>query len=396
MKKQGMDYRGRPLLFLFGFIGTWGVARLLLFAPSPLVNDAPLLDPSSQQYGRSLALIGADGANLLPLLSAQAHAVSDISRPQFSSPFYQRKIDVILPHESSVSGKWQDKPCCATYSAPATSGSLLGLPASAPYARASAFGRATPQTFIGPVLPVPPRSNIYARQAQPLSKAGARASSPPAVDRLVASSWLLWRTGAKAGSDDNGLLSPRYGDSQTGLRLAYQLGDAGQVALYGRATAALAASEKDVAIGAAVKPFKQANVAVAIEYRQRLEGGGRNGPAIMAYGGFGPTQMGLGWTAEGYAQAGLVGVNDSLAFADGSVRIKRPLIRVGDVPVSIGAGAWGGAQKDSQRLDIGPTVDFDLSSFVDTPLRASVDWRERVAGAAVPDSGVAVTFAADF
>lgn len=396
MKEQGTDYRGRPLLFLFGFIGTWAVARLLLFAPSPLVNSAPFLDPSSQQYGRSLALIGADGANLLPLLSVQAHEASDISRPQFSSPFYQRRTDVILPHERSISEKWQDKRCCATYSAPAASGPLLGLQASTTYARAAALDGITPQSFIGPVLPFPPRSNIYALQAEPLSKASSRASSPAAVDRLVASSWLLWRTGSKAGSDGNGLLSPRYGDSQTGIRLAYQLGDAGQVALYGRATAALAASEKDVAIGAAVKPFKQANVAVAIEYRQSLEGGGRNGPAIMAYGGFGPTQIGWDWTAEGYAQAGLVGVNDSLAFADGSMRIKRPLIRVGDVPVSIGAGVWGGAQEDSQRLDIGPAVDFDLSSFAGAPLRASVDWRQRIAGTAVPDSGVAVTLAADF
>ena len=180
------------------------------------------------------------------------------------------------------------------------------------------------------------------------------------------------------------------------MRLAYRVEGDGRVELYGRATAALQSRGKDVAAGVAVKPLRGANVALAAEYRQAVDDNARSGPALMTYGGFGPTNLGQGWTAEGYGQAGVVGVREAVAFADGSVRVKRKIAVVGAVPVSMGAGAWAGAQDDSARLDIGPTVDFDLTALAKSPLRASIDWRQRVAGKAVPDSGVAVTIATDF
>lgn len=180
------------------------------------------------------------------------------------------------------------------------------------------------------------------------------------------------------------------------MRIAYRLDDANRVEIYGRATAALQSDGKDVAAGIAVKPMRNVNVTLAAEYRQALDKNARSGPALMTYGGFGPRPLGLGWTAEGYAQAGVVGLNKPLAFADGAVRIKRPIAAIGPMPLSVGAGAWGGAQDDSKRVDVGPMVDFDLTQITKAPIRASLDWRQRVAGKATPDSGIAVTLAADF
>ena len=57
--------------------------------------------------------------------------------------------------------------------------------------------------------------------------------------------------------------------------------------------------------------------------------------------------------------------------------------------------AWGGAQKQAARLDIGPTasVAFRLG---EARARIAVDYRLRVAGHAAPASGPAVTFSAGF
>jgi hypothetical protein len=63
--------------------------------------------------------------------------------------------------------------------------------------------------------------------------------------------------------------------------------------------------------------------------------------------------------------------------------------------LSFGGAAWGGAQKDASRFDIGPTLRLDLS-VGEVPARISVDWRERVAGDAAPESGVAATVSTRF
>lgn len=63
--------------------------------------------------------------------------------------------------------------------------------------------------------------------------------------------------------------------------------------------------------------------------------------------------------------------------------------------LDIGLGAWAAAQRDAQRVDIGPSVGVRMP-VGDRQLRASVDWRERVAGNVRPGSGIALTLAADF
>jgi len=80
---------------------------------------------------------------------------------------------------------------------------------------------------------------------------------------------------------------------------------------------------------------------------------------------------------------------------DGPAWVDRSLASVGDFDLRAGAAAWGGAQDDGERLDIGPTasVTFRLG---DTRGRVAADYRFRVAGDAEPASGPALTLSAGF
>ncbi len=68
---------------------------------------------------------------------------------------------------------------------------------------------------------------------------------------------------------------------------------------------------------------------------------------------------------------------------------------MGDFDLRAGAGAWGGAQEDAARLDIGPSasVSFQLGEGRG---RLAADYRIRVAGDAEPSSGPALTLSAGF
>ena len=81
--------------------------------------------------------------------------------------------------------------------------------------------------------------------------------------------------------------------------------------------------------------------------------------------------------------------------ADGKLHVLRSVHSFDLGEVSGGAAAWGGAQKDAERIDLGPSVRFDLS-IGEAPARLSVDYRQRVAGEAEPPSGVVVTLSTRF
>lgn len=113
-----------------------------------------------------------------------------------------------------------------------------------------------------------------------------------------------------------------------------------------------------------------------------------------------PQKLPLGLSLEAYGAGGYVGGNADTYFVDGQAAITRELIRLGksgspSARVSLGAGVWGGAQKDARRVDIGPTLRFDVD-IGKLPARVSVDYREQVAGDAEPDSGVAATVSTRF
>lgn len=102
-----------------------------------------------------------------------------------------------------------------------------------------------------------------------------------------------------------------------------------------------------------------------------------------------------GVALRGYAQAGYVGGKASTGFADGSLIAERQAGSVAKARSAFGVGAWGGIQRDSARLDVGPStsVAFSIGSGAG---RLSVDYRLRVAGNAAPGQGMALTLSAGF
>ncbi len=197
---------------------------------------------------------------------------------------------------------------------------------------------------------------------------------------------------------------PIYGASQAGAVLQYRLAPdaARDPRLYVRAyRALLQRGESEAALGASARPIGRVPVRLAGELRY-TDGAFSNGlrPAAYAVTELPPAALPLGAQLEFYAQAGWVGGPGATAFVDGQAGITRELRQISRltgnrVRFSFGAAAWGGAQEDAQRIDIGPTMRLDLL-IGRVPARLSVDWRERVGGDAAPDSGVAATLSTGF
>jgi hypothetical protein len=183
------------------------------------------------------------------------------------------------------------------------------------------------------------------------------------------------------------------GGSQAGGRLAYRLNaDARRpLALAARLYVPLDRPQgAEVALGLDWQPIARLPIHVLAERRQRIGREGRSDFALTVYGGGERSVLQGRVRVEAYGQAGVVGLDKPDLFADGAVRASMP---VG--PIEAGAGAWGGAQPGAARLDIGPQASFRLP-VGRTGIRASAEWRFRVAGDAAPDSGPAFTLSTDF
>lgn len=237
-----------------------------------------------------------------------------------------------------------------------------------------------------------------AKQLPPLLSAfapGPTRAEPIRFSRWSMDGWLLLR------DDRAGPLSvaqPSYGRSQAGAVLRYQLADgAHRPQAYMRGSASLAgAREEEGAVGLSARPFAGVPVRVAGEGRitataQRTE----VRPAAYAVTELPPLSLPLGARGEAYVQAGWVGGRFATPLIDGQARIDRPVARLGDAEVSAGGGVRGGAQKGAARLDVGPSarVIFHLG---DGEGRVAADYRFRIAGAAQPASGPALTLSAGF
>jgi hypothetical protein len=197
-----------------------------------------------------------------------------------------------------------------------------------------------------------------------------------------------------------GTLPATYGASQAGSVLRYQLAmqNPRQPTAYLRTTSTLGGiTETSAALGLSARPVPSIPIIAAIEGRITEQGGShRLQPAIMAVTAVPPLSLPGSLRAEVYGQGGYVGGRYATPFADGQVRVDRPLAAVGRAQARVGGGVWGGIQKGASRLDAGPgaTVSMPLSAKVFG--RLAVDWRFRVAGNAEPDSGPALTVAAGF
>ena len=207
------------------------------------------------------------------------------------------------------------------------------------------------------------------------------------LDRMQLSTWALLRSQPGTGSLASG---GTLGGSQAGARLTYAFDP--RIAASIRTSTPIGGSTRggEVAAGIRLTPFPSIPVSITAERRQAIGrfSTGRSDFALFAEGGV--YQQPLGWNLllDGYAQAGVVGLQTRDVFADGGLAVSRPVWG----RFSAGMGVWGGYQPGLYRVDAGPR----LSMRVRPNVSLHLDWRQRLAGTAEPGSGPALTLGADF
>ena len=259
-------------------------------------------------------------------------------------------------------------------------------------------GKAEPAAIVSAVEPVAAGATTASSMAtvavaSPLQPQTLAAQPPATVAAarprtFSGSAWLLAREGSGATPLATG---GTLGGSQVGARLNWRP-TAAPLILTVRASAALARRDSEIAPGIGIQGKAGG---IILEQRLPLERGRRSRPALVVFGGFGDKAGPLGFRYDGYAQAGAVGVNKPALFADGALRMEREVVAVDRVRIGAGAGVWGAAQPRLSRLDVGPQLVAHLP-IGGRAVRASAEYRVRVAGNVRPDSGFTFTLGTDF
>jgi hypothetical protein len=200
------------------------------------------------------------------------------------------------------------------------------------------------------------------------------------------STWAFARRGSGRQLATAGVL----GGSQVGARATYGLTDT--VAISARLYSPIERTGgAEAALGIEVQPLRGVPIRLLAERRQSLGREGRSAFSLLAHGGVSEQPLLGPLRLDAYMQAGVVGLRSRNAFADGAVRIGVPLTD----DIELGVGAWGAAQPDASRLDLGPQASYRLP-VLGGRARLSAEWRMRVAGDARPGSGPALTLSTDF
>lgn len=246
----------------------------------------------------------------------------------------------------------------------------------------------------------PPAARVPA--AAPFQPPGALVAAAP-QGRWSLDGWTFWRQGSDSAAVSQGRV-PVYGASQAGAVLQYRIRPASghDPRIYVRAySAQVQGGESEIALGLSARPLGSVPLRIAGEARYTDAAFfSAVRPAGYIVTELAPFRLPLGMQGEAYGQAGWVGGPGATWFADGQASALRPVgfvsrLSVNALRLSLGAGVWGGAQKDAQRLDIGPTMRIDMK-VGKIPTRVGVDWRRRIAGDASPGSGLAVTVSTGF
>ncbi|WP_375289689.1 hypothetical protein [Qipengyuania sp.] len=150
-------------------------------------------------------------------------------------------------------------------------------------------------------------------------------------------------------------------------------------------------------VGMAARPIGGVPINVHLEGRVYLSAGSQQiAPAAFVSGGIDDVVPKLGASVRGYAQAGYVGGQPDTQFVDGNLVLGKKIPVGLNSAMAIGAGVWGGAEKNVARLELGPSADvvFPLGSGFGR-LEASYRWR--VGEEDTKDAGAAVlTLSAGF
>lgn len=347
---------GRPLRFLVAVLGGWAALRAAMLLPEAT-------DPGGGVRAEAAPARFAI-ASLPPRLLGEWPAALPLAAPRVAVPAPVARPAPVVPR-------------------PAPAGRSVAL------ALIARIGFGEPQRRVQPSLAAPylPATAGAAPPARFAPPTRAFADPP----RLSGSGWLALRDGGGQSLGPGGQL----GGSQGGVRLRYALGSARTLALSARLSAPMRGAGREAALGLEWRP-RGAPVALIAEQRLGLDGS-PGGPALLAVGGLSPRPIAAGFSLEGYAQAGgVLRADRSEPFADAALRLATPVANAGRAgEVTLGLGAWGGAQRDAQRLDLGPSAAIALP-IGDRRLRLTLDWRQRIAGRARPGSGLALTLGSDF
>jgi hypothetical protein len=387
-------FRGQPLLVLGALIAAWMGMRVAVWQP-PFEDAPPMLRVVA-------AAPRLEAAPALPSARATEVAPNSSPGPAPFPPMWSPPAEAeVLPPPVS--------------SAPPSVPEPLAARVQVDEVETVAPPLAAPRVVVGHNLllvaglaqmEVPPMLLAYLQSgAQP------RPGVPPTVPVLVEAAAPPHLASASRWSGDGWLLlrrdtttpflsgRPSYGRSQAGAVIRYNLASASALRpqAHVRVSSALAgAREQELAVGFSARPHSGVPIRLVAEGRvSETVRGTEIRPAAYAVTEFPPLKLPLGLRGETYAQAGYVGGTFATVFADGQARVERPLAHAGAAEVSAGGGMWGGTQRGSARLDIGPTaaVSFRLG---EARGRIAADYRFRVAGDAEPSSGPALTLSAGF
>jgi len=334
-------------------------------------------------------------------------------------------LDVPLPLPPTVRGRVVEPvrslpaPLASRPAAPAPANVVTGPTAILPVPPEPVPFVAVPPVSVPKPAPQPAHADWLTPPAPPPPQDAPRVIPPPATPfsavppeargkrRWSADAWFLLRDKARSGAALVG--SGTYGASQAGAVLRYRLApNSGfDPAAYLRVTTTVGGEdEKEAALGLSLRPIRTLPVNLMVEGRVLRFNGDRRlrpsetrvRPAVMAVIGPPPVDLALDFRAEVYAQGGYIGGKGATAFADGQLRAVRTVPAFADDRLSLdaGIGVWGGAQKDAERIDVGPSAALRFPVSKGVFGRASLDWRQRVGGKAEPGSGPVLTVSAGF
>ena len=355
--------QGRPVRFLALVLGGWTALRVTTaFVPWPIATAD--VEPGAGVALPALASAShAPGSELiaLPIGGRDPHATN--LAPQEVTAMAPRRWSVPAPTASSPSNVARHVPIAGS-----------GVEPPSPWVAGPGLVDARQRPSIGADVPIISGLPIAA----------------PARTRWSGSFWLFARGG---GGIAAGTIGGQLGGSQAGARLAYLLDRRRRVSLVARVAAPLGSGLSEAAAAVEWQPTRFP-IRLLVEQRVAIHGG-RGGPGAGIVGGFGPAPIGAGFRLEGYGEAGVIRRAGTEPYADGALRLARRVAGGDRLHLDLGAGAWGGAQRGAERLDLGPPASLGLP-IGPVPARLSLDWRERVAGHARPASGPALTLGADF
>ncbi|MEE4317345.1 MAG: hypothetical protein V2I74_10230 [Erythrobacter sp.] len=378
--------RGAPLAMIGMLLAAWIGGRALVWqspfaAPETLLRQAP---PALADAARLPSVIAAREA----ILASVPSTAIDNARQGFAGPRRLR----------SASGE----------------GTMMrlgsGFPAGLAPRLAAGHEMLWRAAMRAELVPAPLGASVFSYGAQertapflPSLPSQTDRTGAPAAGRWSVDAWGFWRQGSDAAPIAQGRV-PIYGASQVGAVLQYRIAPQNRrdPRLYARAYRAMVRrGESEIALGGSARPVPGVPVRVFGELRL-TDGAFRTQarPAAFAVTEIAPIALPLDTSLETYGQAGWVGGTDDTFFADGQASLTRDIAAVASasdnaVRLSLGAGAWGGAQKGAHRVDLGPTMRLDMR-VGEVPARLSLDWRERVGGDAGPESGMAVTLSTSF